>query len=270
MQRAIEANVEAQLARLDGFRVLLEGIFRNASAQASSSDRLTLLFESVLKVTQSANAVQMLCTAGCVEEVLAISRTLVEVTVNAAYFQFAQDKEVDRFIHFHPETEFKQAGLLGAPRPRGFVAGFARRLSDAVSGVTGPRQGESAWSSKPLVARARFADEQSDIPVMVSLVARCFSRGAAAAHGTIGSLDTFIASVHTQQAPRIDNRMAELTEALFGVNLCLLTLCTYLNAFFHVDLEDAIDEAANAEELRRTPTLEAGEPSEPRRLGKNY
>ena len=267
MQRAIQVNVEAQLARLDGFRVLLEGIFRGASAQASSSDRLTLLFASVLKVTQSANAVQMLSTAGCVEEVLAISRTLVEVTVNAAYFQFAQDKELDRFIHFHPEAEFKHAGLLAAPKPRGFVSSFARRVGDAVAGVAGPRQGEPAWSSKPLMERARFADEQSDIPVMVSLVARCFSRGAAATHGTIGSLDTFIASVHTMEAPRIDNRMAELTEALFGVNLCLLTLCTYLNAFFHLDLEDAIDEAANAEELTRTATLEAGEPAGRRRLG---
>lgn len=255
MQQAIQANVEAQMARLQGFRQLLEGMFRDAPVRAASTARLTLLFASVLKVTQSATAVEMLSRAGCVEEVLALSRTVVEVTVNAAYFQVAADKEVDRFLQFHPESRFQHLGLLEQPRADGFARRLLRRMGDALH-VSQAAQADPAWSTRSLMDRARFADEHSHVPVMVPLVVRCYSRGQAAVHGTVASLETFIASVQTMEAPRVDDRMAELTEALFGVNLCLLTLCIYLNAIFHLNLDKAIDEAANAETLTQAPTLE--------------
>lgn len=266
MQHVIQANVEEQMARLQAFRHLLEVMFHDAPVQASTTTRLTLLFASVLKVTQSANAVELLSNAGCVEEVLSIGRTMVEVTVNAAYFQAAGDKEMDSFLHFHPESQFKQLGLAPQPSSRGFAARFVRKLGGVFQSAE-TRQADPVWSSRSILERARFADEQSKTPVMVPLVNRCYTRGQAAVYGNVASLESFMTSVHTMEAPRADDRMVALTEALFGVNLCLLTMCVYLNGVFKLHLDEAIDEAANAETLTRVPTLDsAHEPEHARQI----
>lgn len=255
MRSGIQSNVEAQLARLKGFRELLEYMFRSAPVKTSSTARLTLLFASVLRVTQSANAVEMLSNAGCVEEVLSLGRTLVEVTVNAAYLQVTEANELDRFLRYHPESQWKHLGLLGQTRPRGFAGRLKRRVGNILLG--GKDSGaEATWSTRSILHRAQLADERSAIPVMVPLVSRCYFRGQAAMQGSVGSLETFITSVQRMERPRVDARMASLTEALFGVNLCLLTLCLYLNALFHLNLDDAIDRAAQADTLDQGATLD--------------
>ena len=249
IEDAFQENVRTQIVRLTNFSALLERMFERTIGQQDGSIHLTLLFASILKIRQSARAVHVLSEAGCVEEILSISRTLLEVTVNAGYLQAANSREVERYLQFHPETQSKSA-MVRQPAPRPFGLQLLRRFSQlSLLRVSPARRQEPAgtWTSFSLMERAALSDETSEIPVMVLLVQRCYSRGLAAVQGTIGSLDVFVSAITNMEAPRLEGRLAELTEALFGINLCLLTLCMYLNSYFQLHMDFEIDSAAHEE-----------------------
>ena len=130
IEQFVRENVEAQTVRLDFFLKLLDRMFQEAVGLHESTVPLTLLFASVLKARQAGHAVQLIAQQGYVEEVLSISRTLVEVTVNAAYLQFAGDGELVRYLQFHPESVYQQVGMLRQKRGRMFNSGIMGKLSD--------------------------------------------------------------------------------------------------------------------------------------------
>ena len=249
IEDAFQENVNLQIARLTNFSALLERMFERTIGRQDGSTHLTLLFASILKIRQSARAVRLLSEAGCVEEILSISRTLLEVTVNAGYLQAASSREVERYLQFHPETPNRFAMARPSP-PRVPGLQLFRRIGQLslFRGTPARRQEPTnTWTALTLMERAALSDQASEIPVMARLVQRCFTRGLAAVQGTIGSLDVFVSAIANMETPRLESRLAELTEALFGINLCLLTLCMYLNSFFQLHMEDEIDNAAHDE-----------------------
>src|SRR6266496_2501961 len=101
-----------QLLRLNAHRSLLTRFYGLAITQHEHSVRLILLLASVLKVEQMGRAVQVLAGGTFAEEIRALSRTIAEVTINAAYLQDAEDEEVDRFQHFDTQSVFRHANRL--------------------------------------------------------------------------------------------------------------------------------------------------------------
>lgn len=254
IEHAFQENVNTQVVRLTNFSALLERMFERTIGFQDGSIHLTLLFASILKIRQSARAVHVLSEAGCVEEILSLSRTLLEITVNAGYLQVANSREVERYLQFHPEAPSRY-GMVRQSAPRFLGIQIFRRLTQFTLG-SGParrrQEPTETWSSFTLMERAALSDETSEIPVMVLLVQRCFSRGLAAIQGTIGSLDVFVSAIANMEPPRFEGRLAELTEALFGINLCLLTLCMYLNSYFQLHMDLEIDNAAHDEAVDRS------------------
>jgi hypothetical protein len=243
-----QANLDAQVVRLDHFIWLLKRISDETAIPREASVHRTLLHASVMKVISSGEAVRLLSTAGNVEEILSIGRTMVEVTVNAAYLQQASEKEVVSFLRFHPEATPTRALTAGTNRQG--QNGILDRLSKTLSRhlpTPASRQADPVWSRMSLQDRAQIADDAGDIPVMNLLVKRCYVRGHAAVHGTMGSLDYFISVLDTREAARPESRMIALTNALFTVNLCLFTFAFYLGEFFSLNLDRALEQAANAE-----------------------
>ena len=254
IEDAFQENVNLQIARLTNFSALLERMFECTIGRQDGSIHLTLLFASILKIRQSARAVRLLSEAGCVEEILSISRTLLEVTVNAGYLQAANSREVERYLQFHPETPNRYAMARPSPPPRSLGLQLFRRVGRLSLFRGSPLRKQEpggTWTALTLMERAALSDQASEIPVMVLLVQRCFTRGLAAVQGTIGSLDVFVSAISNMETPRLESRLAELTEALFGINLCLLTLCMYLNSFFQLHMDLEIDSAAHDEASER-------------------
>ena len=108
-QTAKSRGVAQELLRLEAHRTLLTQMLRVAISQHEPSVRLNLLFASVLKVWRMGGAVQLLTGEAFVEEIQSLSRTMAEVTINAAYLQHAEDEEIDRFHHFDTQSMFKHA-----------------------------------------------------------------------------------------------------------------------------------------------------------------
>ena len=248
-QSFLTSNVDAQVTRLERFTAILNDIVRDPAAHTSISVTHTLLMASILKMVSAGESVRILANSCAVEEILALGQTMVELAVNAAFLQYASEKEVERFLRFRPETRTQTA--MPAPVQQRSAFSAFRRLRDSVKQrMPGSAKQEVAtWSKISLEDRARFADEASNIPVMSLLVARCSSRGKAAVSGTMGSLDYFVSVLTDQASAQPESRLAALTEALFGVNLCLFTFSFYLSGCFGLRLDRAIEEAANAQPL---------------------
>ena len=251
IQRVFRENIDAQNVRLGLFLNLLHDMFSACAGHYTASTSLTLLFASILKAEQAGKSVRVIAEEGYVDEVLSISRTLVEVTVNAAYLQYATPTELECFIRFKPTFRHPRADTnrrLGGGEPS---SGVLSLLYDLVRKKQQPSITEPSWTSTTLLARAQFTDQMSQIPVMTPLVERCHLRGHAAVHGTMASLQTFV-SMLTPSPNRPSESLVALGEALFVVNLCLLTLCMYLNAYFGLGMDEAIDQAAGASSRTKT------------------
>lgn len=256
IQRVLTEEVNAQTVRLQLLIDLLDRMVRQALNQQDGSVRLTLLFASTLKARQAGMAVLLLAKQGFVEEILSISRTLVEAIVNAAYLQYAGDGELERYLDFHPESQQRRTGMVRHSRSLGIASGLVQRLSEFVL-RTPPAPKDPAggsWTAKSLMDRARIADAGSGLPIMATLVGRCYSRGHAAMHGTVGSLSSFILALSNMKLPSREDRLSPLSQAFFGVNLGILTLCLYLNNYFHLGMDEAIEEATSADSTTR-PSL---------------
>ena len=247
---ALKTSLDAQTVRLNHFISLLQQISEATAVANDPSQQRTLLHASVIRVINSGMAAQMLAKGGCVEEILSIGRTMVEVSVNAVYLQHSSDREMRRFWEFHPESSERVEGLLPSPinvgSPDGIISKIRKRLLQSIPTVPS-RRVDRSWSNYSLLDRAHIADEGSQIPVMSLLVRRCYPRGHAAMMGAVGSLDYFISALHGTEGSSPDRRTVALTQALFGINLCLFTLAFYLSASFNLHMECAIEQAANAE-----------------------
>ena len=207
-----------------------------------------LLLGSMMKVKQTARSVQLLAGNGCVEEVQAMSRVLVEVIVNAAYLQRAGFAELQSFVNFHPRTLYTQIALLGDGR-NGAQPGMLERLRGLIAQKPAQRtreEGDPTWSARNLMERAEASDATSGVPVMRLLMERVYPFGHAATHGTIESLEPFLAELDRSGRQSKPDRQAAQVEAIFAVNLCLFTLCLYLNQVFGLRMDRAIDDAAKA------------------------
>lgn len=235
--------VEQELLRLDAHKALLVDMLRRAVAQDEPSVRRKLLFGSVLKVLRTGQSVRVLSAEAFVEEILALSRTMAEVTINAAYLQDAEDEEIDRFIHFDTQTMFKHSTKL-RPHISNQLSVEELRKIEAVAknarSLTGRRDTDPSWSKRNLLHRAEYSDGITRSKLMTMLVLTAYAYGHSAVHGTFDSMDDFISALDDSKALIEHEREEKLFLALSSVNFVLCTMCFYLNSFFHLDSEKAI------------------------------
>ena len=254
LERVLREEVDSQVVRLELQLELLDRMFRESAPYASSVP-LTLLVASILKVRQSCRAVKLLAEEGLVEDILAIGRTLIEVTVNATYLQCVGEKELGRYLAFHPELRHRHGGMLQQGSGSHTGRHFVNKISDVVASLLPLGNGSKAdpsWTNRSFVQRAQISDRATNIPVMSLLVSRCYLRGDAAVHGTMGALDSFVKAVRSGEMPTREDRFRELSEALFGVNLAIMTFSLFLNEFFQLGLDEAMDQVAVANSTTRS------------------
>ena len=244
-----DSQLAAQLVRLGRFIGLLDDFYQSSVMQYEFSVRLALLFASILRVRQASRSVQLLAEESCIEEINAITKTLIEIVVNAAYLQYADDLEIDRYLHsdshlVSEETERLRLSLAAQPSPRSLRI-FKQNTAHAIRKLIRSADDHS-WSTKTLLQRAQVSDLRSDTPVMSLLVTTMHSRLQDASKNGFSSLAPYLNVLDTMSALRLGNRQSELSVTLFGVNLSLMTLSLYLNSFLGLRADAAI-EAARAQ-----------------------
>jgi hypothetical protein len=212
-----------------------------AISQHEPSVRLILLFASVLKLQQMEKAVQLLAEEAFVEEIQALSRTMAEVTINAAYLQNAEDEEIDRFQHFDTQSAFKHANRLRPHTTTKLTAVELRiieKVADNARLLTGRKDSDPSWSKRAIMQRAEHSDGISRLNLMALLALTSYPHGHSAIHATFDALEHFISSLHGKMQETLEDKRQEgLFVALSSVNFTLSVMCFYLNSFFHLGLE---------------------------------
>jgi hypothetical protein len=245
-QGADSKNIAQGLLRLEAHRTLLIQMLRLAISQYDPSVHQNVLFASVLKVWRMGRAIRLLVGEGFVEEILALSRTMAEVTINAAYLQHAEDQEIDRFHHFDTQSMFKHSVRLRPHVATTLSSAEFNKIETVVENarlLTGRKDSDPSWSKRSLSKRAEYSDCITRLNLMTRLVLTAYAYGHSAIHGTFDSLDPFMSALDSPQTFSQEKRQEGLSLALSSVNFVLCTMCFYLNSFFHLDLETAIIDA---------------------------
>lgn len=242
-ESAAQPSIGQELLRLEAQRKLLIQMLRLAVSQRESSVRLSLLYASVLKVWRMGGAIELLAKEVFVEEILGLSRTMAEVTINAAYLQDAEDEEIDRFQHFDTQSMFKHSVRL--------LPYVTTRLTDEdrtkietlvrnARSITGRKDTDLSWSKRNLSQRAEYSDDITKSKLMFTLLLTAYAYGHSAVHGTFDSLDHFLSAFNNPEALSSDERREPLFLALSSVNFVFYTMCSYLNGVLYLGLEAAI------------------------------
>jgi hypothetical protein len=241
-----DKGTKTELLRIEALRACLLDRFRHGLEGEQSFRRLILL-ASTLKLREQARAACILATEGFIEEILSIARTMVEVAVNAAYLQFAEEAEIGRYMNFDIQTLNKHANNL---RPHlGYKLSEATRLEIERNVTearirTGLPDKAQNWSTKAgLIQRADFADERLGDNSISMLVRTVLAWSHRAAHGTHTSLIPFYDAFGNGTVPETAERLDEMTIALRGVNFCVYTFGLFLDRFLHYGKQTEITAA---------------------------
>ena len=241
-------GVVQQLLRLEAYRTLLTKFYRLAITQHEPSVRLILLFASILKLQRMAGAIHLLAGETLAEEIRALSRTMAEVTINAAYLQDAEDEEVDRFQHFDTQSAFRLANRLRPHTTTRVNPEEQKKIeaaADNARALTGRKDSDPSWSKRTLFQRAEYCDGITRLDLMVKLALTSYAYGHCAIHGTFDALESFTSAVVSGeiQVSSDEEREEALFLALFSANFTLSIMCFYVNSLLHLGAESAITDA---------------------------
>ncbi len=241
-----EDYVRTERMQIEACLCVLLSEYEDGATKSEPSIRLLLLFSSLLKLRQQAKAALMLSEEVCVEEILSISRTMAEVAINAAYLQFADDQEIDRYKHFDTQSLYKHSAKL---RPHTTVPPNQEeqtKLDEVVAlarAKTNRKDTDPTWSINNLAQRAEYSDKKSSIELMLILFLTVYANGHQAVHGTITSVRPFYQALETTVVPRTEERLQDLGLALHAVNFVLYIFGLFVNSLLHLGKERDLIEA---------------------------
>lgn len=249
MEETVNSNrIAEELLRLDAHIILLAKMLRSVAEHEprEPSVRAKYLYASVLKILRMGRAVEHVAKGAYAEEVRAMSRTMAEVVINAAYLQEAEEKELSRFEHFDTQSAYRHAERLRPLTGRTLPVSDQHKIDTVVAQArlrTGRKDSDPTWSSRNVTQRAEYTDKTTKLNLMVPLVRTAYVYGHSAVHGTYDSLAPFIAGMEDAETFSFENRQGELIIAIGSINFVLSTMGFYLNSRFSLGVENHILDA---------------------------
>jgi hypothetical protein len=182
-----------------------------------------------------------------VEEILAISRTMAEVAINAAFLQFAEEEELKRFHHFDAQSLYKHSQRLRPITSRTLSDEEEAKLQKAVEEarqITQLSDKASSWSKThaTLIARAEFIETCFADSMMRALALTTYNWAHRAVHGTGNALSPFYKALGSGEVPLTSDRLEELQKALSFVVFCLDIYAFFCDRFLRQNRQAEIIE----------------------------
>ena len=154
----------------------------------SRYSRRAILVGSAVRLSEMVRAIELLSDNGFDEEVCAVSRMLIEVVVNAAYLQVADEAELNSYLHFDSQYSLNKLSMSEfAEQDEASRSDREMRL-EAARNKTGRKDTALSWSKRQLVDRAELAEQVVKLPVLVNIVRNVTASVNFSVHGTLLSL----------------------------------------------------------------------------------
>ncbi len=230
--------IHTERLRIEGFQVLLLERHRDALSTCLPEQKTLVLVASLLKLRKQSRACLLLAQEFMVEEILATSRTMAEVAINAAYLQFAGDEELQRFQHFDTQSLYKHSERLRPITSRELSAEQEADLQGIVAEarrITQLSDKAQSWSRTHagLIARAECVESHMPDSMMPGLVLTAHNLAHRAVHGTGDTLSPFYNALGNGEVPLTPERLEDLQKALSLVVFCLEAYALFCDRFLH-------------------------------------
>jgi hypothetical protein len=237
--------IQTELIRINGLRDLLFARHREVLASSAPDERLLILLATLLKLRKQARACLLLAQEFMVEEILATTRTMAEVIVNAAFLQFADSEELVRFHHFDTQSLYKHSEKLRPLTSRELTVEQEAELQGFVAearSLTQLADKAQSWSRThpTLISRADCVEGKMADSFMPALVLTAYSWAHRAVHGTGDAIRPFYGALGSGEAPLSAERLEEIRIALSFVTFCLETYAFFLDRLLHQDRQAEI------------------------------
>jgi Family of unknown function (DUF5677) len=228
-----------------------EEIVQSLNQVNPKTKRVRLFQLSILRAIRIAQASLVLDDGGFVEEVLALTRTLAEVVINACYLQIANDQEIESFGVFDIQKSFRMSENLAKKMDAADIISDEKRTEleaiVAQARVKSQRRDKDiSWSTDHIGLRAEKLDATlvQGNAMFALLNDSTYEFAHPFVHGTYQSYSAVRRLMAEGAFPSDEDRMVQRIQAMGGANQCLLALCAYAHIKFNLPIASRIQEAS--------------------------
>lgn len=186
--------------------------------EPNGTQRSLLLVAMVAKLRESASAILHLGQVGYVDEMSILLRTMVELSINVCYLQYASDRELSRYLHHDPIAgyialqDMTRASKGSMQIPQELSTRVKKMATDAESSSGLPLDSR-VWNvnRQTLHQRANIVDEKTGRTDFAGMLALVYVTASGYVHGGYKTL-------HKHALYLTHGEVDHPRRILFGVN----------------------------------------------------
>lgn len=209
-----------------------------------ATKRLSVLLGSILKAVESTIAIAHLADIGSSDEMNVLLRTLVELIVNACYFQYSSDTELDRYIHFdaiasHTAMEDFMQADKGRNKLGAALTKRTKAYADAANKASGLSLKKRQWNveTRNLKERADLIDSQLNTKMFAVFLATVYITGSGYTHAGFKTLHKHAYYLRTGEREHPLESAYGVNSVIYGVTYALDIFGIYLGNRFRLSTE---------------------------------
>lgn len=238
-------------------QILAEDAHEILKRNPVGTKQLTVLLGSILKAMESTTAIVHLGEIGLSDEMNVLLRTLVELVINACYFQYSSDEELERYIHFDAianHTAIEDFNRANKGRNK-FAIDLTKRTkayAEAANKASGLSLEKRQWNveTKTLKQRADVIDTRIKATIFAEFLATVYVTGSGYTHAGFKTLHKHAYYLQTGNREHPLETAYGVNTAIYGVTYALDVLGKYLGNRFGFPTERST--ILSAEALRIT------------------
>jgi hypothetical protein len=219
------------------------------------TERSLLLVATVAKLRECASAILHLGKLGYVDEMSILLRTMVELTINVCYLQYASDEELSRYLHHDPIAGYialqdmsrASKGSMQVPHE---LATRVKQMATDAKNSSGLLLDSRVWNvnRQTLHQRASIVDEKTDRTDFAGMLALVYVTASGYVHGGYKTLHKHALYLTHGEVDHPLRTMFGVNNVIHGVGYVQLILARYFAGRFDLSTQ-LINELAQEGEL---------------------
>lgn len=212
--------------------------------EPNGTQRSILLVAAVSKLRETASAILHLGKLGYVDEMSILLRTMVELTINVCYLQYATDEELSRYLHHDPIAgyialqDMSRAAKGGMKVPQELATRVKKMATDAES-VSGLSLDSRVWNvnRQTLHQRATIVDEKTGRTDFAGMLALVYVTASGYVHGGYKTLHKHALYLTHGEVDHPLRTMFGVNNVIHGVGYVQLILARYFAGRFDLSTQ---------------------------------
>jgi hypothetical protein len=213
----------------------------------------------VAKLRESASAILLLGEGGYVDEMSILLRTMVELTINVCYLQYASDEELSRYLHHDPIAgyialqDMSRAAKGSMKVPQELATRVKKMATDAES-LSGLSLDSRVWNvnRQTLHQRATIVDDNTGRTDFAGMLALVYVTASGYVHGGYKMLHKHALYLTQSEVDHPLRTLFGVNNVIHGVGYVQLILARYFAGRFDLSTQPMNELAQEGEFISNT------------------